>query len=156
MVVDGDVAERQRIVDVLARYCERVDAYDMVGTAELFSAEATADYGPGRGGPVHGRDAIRRRIAAGQAEFRRTHHQLGQSIVEVRGSEAEVLTYVMAWHERWDGERAVACLRYRDRLGRGAGGSWEITARQVEAAVVWGFPGVAWTWVSRAQPAVEP
>lgn len=153
--VDGDAAERQRIVEVLARFCERVDAYDIDRMAELFAPEATADYGPGRGGPVHGRDAIRRRIAAGQAEFRRTHHQLGQSIVDIDGSEAQALTYVTAWHERWDGDRAIACLRYRDRLGRDADGTWSITARQVEAAVVWGFPDVAWTWVPRALPAEQ-
>jgi hypothetical protein len=142
---------RQGIEDTLARYCERLDEYDIAGVASCFAADAEADYGPGRGGVIQGRDAVVARIEAGQAVFRRTHHQLGQSRIDIDAERAQALTYVTAWHERFSGEREIVCLRYRDVLRQEAGG-WRITRRAIEVALVDGFPGVEWNWVRRAPP----
>ncbi len=141
--------ERERILDTLALYCERLDEYDIAGVAKCFTEDAVADYGPGRGGEIAGRDALVARIATGQRVFRRTHHQLGQSRIDLDGDEASALTYVTAWHERFTGEREIVCLRYRDRLRREAT-DWRITRRAIEVAFVEGFPGVEWNWVRRA------
>jgi ketosteroid isomerase-like protein len=139
---------------LLARYCECVDRYDLDGVAATFTDDAVTDYGPGRGGEVAGREAIRERIGRGQAEFRRTHHQLGQTLLEEEGKGAlTATTYVTATHERWAGEHETACLRYVDRLVAGDDGEWRIASRRVEASVVDGFAGVPWAWVPRAQPA---
>ena len=148
----ADLRDRLAIADVLAAFCERVDEYDIAGLAEVFTEDCFTDYGPGRGGPVSGLAAVQARIARGQAEFRRTHHQLGQSRVTVTGDDATAVTYVTATHEHRDGARSRVHLRYLDRLRR-TGGGWRIAERRAHAAVVEGMPGTAWEWVPRAEPA---
>jgi SnoaL-like domain len=139
------------IRDLLARYCERLDEYDMPGVGACLAEHAVADYGPGRGGPLAGREAVLQRIAAGQSAFRRTHHQLGQVRIALLGSTADSLAYVTAWHEGFDGRREIVCLRYVDHLQRGSD-AWLIARRVIEVAYVEGFPGVEWTWVRRQPP----
>ena len=145
-----DPRTRFEILDILAEYCRRVDQYDIEAMAELFTEDCVTDYGPGRGGEVTGRENVRARIAAGQKAFRRTHHQLGQTILEGTDDPTAVsaLTYVTAWHEDHAGVRHVLALRYVDRLEhRGQG--WRLARRAVQAAYVDGFPDVDWAWVDR-------
>jgi hypothetical protein len=148
-------AARAGIENTLALYCEKLDEYDLAGVAGCFTAEAQADYGPGRGGVIGGRAGIVARIEKGKAVFRRTHHQLGQSRIALHGDAAEALTYVTAWHERFGGEREIVCLRYRDMLHREAE-RWRIARRSIEVALVDGFPGVQWNWVKRAVAKLLP
>lgn len=144
--------DRQAIADLLARYCQSLDEYDIDAMASTFAEDAVTDYGAGRGGRVEGRDAIRTRIANGQAEFRRTAHVLGQSLVDIEGHRAEGVTYVTAWHEWPDGRQAALRLRYVDVFRRVEGRHWVIAERRVEAMGVEGFEGTEWTWVTRAAP----
>jgi len=148
----AQLQDRQAIADVLAAFCERVDEYDIAGLADVFTEDCLTDYGPGRGGPVTGLPAVQARIARGQAEVRRTHHQLGQSRVTLDGDGATAVTYVTASHEHRDGTRSRVHLRYLDRLRRTAAG-WRIAERRAHAAVVEGMEGTAWIWVPRAEPA---
>ena len=143
--------EHERIRDLLARYCERLDEYDIDGVAACFSEDAVADYGAGRGGEIHGRDAIAARIRNGQAAFRRTHHQLGQIRIRLDGDVAHTTSYQMTWHELESGRKDLVCLRYLDRLVK-RDGEWLIAHRRVEASLVDGFEGVEWSWVSRQRP----
>lgn len=143
--------EHERIRDLLARYCECLDEYDIDGVAACFSEDAIADYGAGRGGEIRGRDAIAARIRAGQAAFRRTHHQLGQIRIRLDEDSAETTSYQMTWHELASGRKDLVCLRYIDRLVN-QDGEWLIAYRRVEASLVDGFEGVDWTWVSRQAP----
>ncbi|MBW0088354.1 nuclear transport factor 2 family protein [Pseudonocardia sp. KRD-184] len=153
------VEDRLAVADLLADYCELVDAYDIDAVALLFTADCVTDYGPGRGGRVAGRDAVRDRIAAGQAQFRRTHHQLGQSRLRPRDAGADAgpigavdaLTYVTAMHEEWDGRQWRAHLRYVDVVVRTRGG-WLLAERRVHAAVIDGRPEIEWVWVERRTP----
>ena len=144
--------DEQAIRHVLAEYCERLDEYDIDGVAKTFTADAITDYGAGRGGRVSGRQAIRDRIAEGQAAFRRTSHMLGQSLIDIDGDAAGAITYVTAWHEWHDGRQNALRLRYVDRLRRRDDGSWLISERRVEAMGVEGFEGTEWTWVTRRDP----
>lgn len=146
-----ELLDRQQIADLLARYCQRLDEYDIEGVAATFTDDAITDYGPGRGGEVVGRTEIAARIADGQASFRRTAHQLGQSMITIDGDAAEATTYVTAWHEWRDDRQEALRLRYIDRLSRTAEG-WLIAHRRLEAMGVEGFAGTEWTWVQRAQP----
>lgn len=148
------VEDRTDIADLLALYCERVDEYDIDGVAGCFTADCVTDYGPGRGGLVSGRDAVRARIAAGQAQFRRTHHQLGQSRIRFDAADPErarATTYVTATHEEWDGRLWRAHLRYLDVLARTRVG-WLLAERRVHAAVVENRPEITWEWVPRRAP----
>lgn len=148
---NDNVLERERIRDLLARYCERLDEYDIDGVARCFSNDAIADYGAGRGGEIHGREAIAARIAEGQKAFVRTHHQLGQIRVRLDGDRAESTSYQMTWHELGSGRKDLVCLRYLDKLGK-IEGDWQICYRTVEVTLVDGFPGTEWNWVRRSLP----
>lgn len=146
-----DLLDREAVVRTIATFCVRVDEYDIAAVAEVFTEDCHVDYGPGRGGPREGRAAVAQRIAEGQSQFRRTQHQLGQSLVELDGDEARALTYVTAWHEELSGHTSEARLRYLDTLRR-VDGQWLISRREVAAMGVVGFPGVAWNWVQRLSP----
>lgn len=140
------------IIELLTEYTILVDNYDIDGVAALFTDDCITDYGPGRGGLVIGRDNVRDRIRRGQSEFRLTHHQHGQMRITLSdNSTAEVLSYLTAWHERWNGSRERVYLRYLDRLTETDGG-WRIAERKVVAAGVEGFEGVEWVWVARQVP----
>lgn len=146
--------DRAAIAEVLALYCERVDEYDIDAVAALFTEDCLTDYGPGRGGQVTGRAAVRDRIATGQAQFRRTHHQLGQSRVvfdSANPDRANAVTYVTASHEEWDGRQWRAHLRYVDALARTPAG-WRLAARRVHATLIENRPEIAWEWVARRKP----
>lgn len=147
----AELRDRAAIADVLAAFCQRVDEYDILGLAEVFTHDCVTDYGPGRGGPVAGLAAVQARIARGQSEFSRTHHQLGQSRVTMRGDEAVAVTYVTATHEHRDGARSRVHLRYLDRLRR-TGAGWRIAERRAHASLVEGMPETSWVWVPRAEP----
>ena len=143
--------ECERIRDLLARYCECLDEYDIDGVSRCFSEDAVADYGAGRGGRINGRAAIAERIASGQKAFRRTHHQLGQIRIRLDGDTAETSSYQMTWHELKSGKKDLVCLRYIDRLQK-TDDHWQISFRRVEVTLVDGFDGVEWSWVKRMSP----
>ncbi len=146
--------DRRAIADLLARYCDRLDGYDIDGVAECFTDGARADYGPGRGGEVVGRPAISDRIRSGQAAFRRTHHQLGHSTVTFDAddpTQASAVTAAMTWHERRNGDQELLALRYVDHLCL-VDGRWLIDRRRVEISMVQGFAGTDWHWWPRRDP----
>ncbi len=149
---DTDLPAVEAVRRTVATFCLRVDEYDMPGLADVFTVDCRVDYGPGRGGPLAGRAAVVARIARGQAEFRRTHHQLGQSVVDLDGDLAHAITYVTAWHEDWEGGVSEVRLRYLDDLRRDDDGRWRILRRDVVASGIVGFPGVEWNYVPRQRP----
>ena len=149
------LAERQAIVDVLATYCARLDEYDIDAVAAAFTEDCVTDYGNttmSGGGAVHGREAFHARISRSQSSWRRTHHQLGQILVDVDGEQASSLAYATAWHERWDGSIDLLFLRYVDRLQK-TEGRWLIAHRRMEVSAFTGFEGFNWHMVGRQMPA---
>jgi ketosteroid isomerase-like protein len=148
----AQIEARNAIIDLLTEYTILVDHYEIDGVAALFTEDCVTDYGPGRGGLVIGRDSVRNRIRRGQAEFRLTHHQHGQTLVRLAADgTAESISYLTAWHERWNGSRERVYMRYLDRLVQTADG-WRIAERKVVASGVEGFEGVEWVWVERRLP----
>lgn len=145
------MSDRLAITDVIATYCDRLDAHDIDAVAELFTEDAVTDYGPGRGGEVVGRAAIRERIGRGQSAFERTHHQVGHSTVEVDGEHARAVSAAFTWHQRFTGERELLALRYVDEFAR-VDGAWRIARRRVEISMVEGFAGTEWHWWPRNPP----
>lgn len=141
---------RAEISALVALFCDRVDHYDIDGLDAVFTHDCFTDYGPSRGGPVSGLDAVQERIRAGQAEFRRTHHQLGQIDITLEAAGALARSYVTATHEDWEGQISRVHLRYHDILKNTPHG-WRIARRTVKAYVVDGMPG-EWDWVDRGLP----
>ncbi|WFS69723.1 nuclear transport factor 2 family protein (plasmid) [Agrobacterium leguminum] len=149
------LADRLAISDVLAACARYLDEYDIDAVGERFTDDCMMDQGPGRGGPIRGREAVVAGMKTRQARFRRTNHHLGQSIVEISGDTADATTYVHAWHETWDGLKQEAKLRYRDKLKRSADGRWRISERTSQAMGVDGFEEAMWHWVERLPPVTE-
>jgi hypothetical protein len=156
---------RDGVLDLLALYCELIDEYEIDATAALFTADCVVDFGPGRGGVLHGRAAVRDRLASGQAGFRRTHHQLGQSRLcpDRGGDRVEAVTYATASHELADGSRWRVGLRYVDvvvrretppELPERASTDWAIAQRALVATLVEDGPPEGWTWVPRRRPEI--
>jgi ketosteroid isomerase-like protein len=144
----GDVRDREEIRELLAHYCARLDEYDIDGMADVFIPDCVTDYGPGLGGELQGREALRDRVRLSQARFARTHHQLGQSSITVEGDRGRSSTYVTAWHERHDGQIDILRLRYVDEHVRTDEG-WRIARREIWVSGSQGFEGVQWRWVPR-------
>ena len=151
-----DLTSRQAIVDVLYRFCERIDEGEIRGVVSLFTEDCLTDYGPIGGGLIMGREAFARRLTASQSRFERTHHQLGQVRVSVLGGSARTVAYVTAVHQRWDGGLYVAHLQYHDEWMRSTSGTWLISSRVALTALVQGTaevdgPDGPRRWVPRAQ-----
>ena len=146
--------DRVAVTDVLALYCERIDEYDMDAVVDLFTTDAVMDFGPGRGGALRGREALRARFAGGQAGFRRTHHHLGQVRLTpdatAAGGRVRAVSSCSAGHEQHDGTQWRIGLRYVDVLVRED--VWRIAERRIEAALVEGGPRDGWTWIGRNEP----
>lgn len=150
-----ELIDRQRITDLLATYCARLDEYAIDAVAAVFTEDCVTNYGPSGmsgGGGLRGRAAFRDRIARSQASWRRTHHHLGQTLIEFDEGGARSLAYAIAWHERWDGSIDVLRIRYMDRLVR-VDSDWRIAERRMEVSGSSGLDGFDWHWVQRAQPA---
>jgi hypothetical protein len=139
---------RVAICDVLAAFCERLDRYDIEDACRLFAEDCWTDYGPMSGGRIHGRVALSERIRVSQGRFKRTHHQLGQALIEVSGDSAKSLAYVTAWHLDWAGQIMILMLQYHDVLRR-TDGQWLITERRALATGVEGMDGEGLNWLVR-------
>jgi ketosteroid isomerase-like protein len=146
--------DRTTITDVLALYCDGLDAYDVDAVVDLFTTDCVMDFGAGRGGALHGRAAVRARLAGGQAGFRRTHHHLGQvRLTEAGDGRVHAVSSCSAGHEMHDGTHWRVGLRYHDVLVHGpVAGTWRIAERRIEASLVENGPRDGWTWIGRKEP----
>ena len=118
------------------------------------TADCVTDYGPASGGAIHGRDEFLRRIQSSQARFKRTHHQLGQIQVDLRGRDATSIAYLTSIHITFDGRRIDGFLQYHDSWVKTSDG-WKISARRGVAAVVDGDPSEDRLWVHRSGPRTD-
>lgn len=143
------LADRFAITDLLASFAERIDEYDVDGVGALFTEDAVVDYGPDR--RTEGRAALVERITHSQAVNRRTQHHLGPVHIILDGDQANSVTYVTAWHERWDGTTNVVRLQYRDTHRRTPTG-WLIASREARATGADAGDSAVYNWVERLPP----
>jgi 3-phenylpropionate/cinnamic acid dioxygenase small subunit len=138
------VADRLRITDLLARYCEALDDYDFDDVAACFTDDCVFDPGPGMGGERRGSSNVFPAQRVRMGRFRATQHQLGQSRIAFSSEDrATATTYVTAWHERWDGTTVTGRIRYIDVLARTSAG-WRIAERRLVELGVEGMPTRTW------------
>ena len=122
-----EVIAKQRINDVLTRYCRGIDRCDLDTLLTVFWPDAEANYGSGR------RNAVEWCAATVGAlrGMHRTMHSIGNVLIDVDGDHAAAETYCHAYHEL-DGPTGrlemVVGGRYLDRLER-RGGAWRIAER---------------------------
>ena len=146
-----DLLARAEIQDLLVTYCNRLDEYDIAGACSIFVDDVVTDYGPATGGELSSRAALIERLERSQAQYVRTHHQVGQQEITIDGAAARAMTYATAWHERADGSNASVYVRYIDELLRSES-QWWVTRRQALMAGVVGLTPEGFTWVPRRLP----
>jgi hypothetical protein len=125
-----DLIDRQQIRDTLLRHCAYFDEGRLSELDQVYTVDCITDYGTERGGRLEGRTAFLERISESFATFRWTHHQLGDSLLELHGDSAVAITPLVAWHELNDGERCWVAAQYHDELRRSEDGSWRISSRK--------------------------
>ncbi len=128
------IADRQAIEQVLARYCRGIDRCDAEELAQVFAPDARIDYGDGPKPPAETIAGL----MAGLGAMTLTHHNIGNLICEVDGDRARCETYCVALHilpgaEAKQGEQLpmtemVVGGRYLDKFVK-QGGEWRIAER---------------------------
>lgn len=122
-----DTIAKQKIAEVLTRYCRGIDRCHLESLLSVFWPDATADYGSGA---QNAQDWSRITVAALKGMLR-TQHSIGNLLIEVEGDRAKAETYCHAFHElpgeNGPGEMIVGG-RYLDRLER-RDGVWRIAQR---------------------------
>ena len=122
-----EVIAKQKIAEVLTRYCRGIDRCDLDALLTVFWADAEADYGSGR------QNAVDWSVATVGAlkSMHRTQHSIGNILIHLEGERASAETYCHAYHEidGADGRvEMVVAGRYLDRLEH-RDGEWRIAER---------------------------
>lgn len=130
----AEVADRLAIRDTLARVARGCDRVDADAIEHCYAEDSIDKHGPLYGS---GREFAARpeRPAASNV---RSHHLLGQSIIELSGNDAVAETYFIA-HDIFDGDGPRVAReyfgRYLDQLTRTERG-WKVRMREV--VIDWG------------------
>ncbi len=123
-----EVADRLAIQDVLYRYARGIDRCDEDVLRAVWWPGARADYGNGEVDAGDWSGDVVKALSA----MRRTQHFLGNVLILVDESIAEVETYCRAYHEV-DGPNGLVEMevggRYLDRLEK-RDGEWRIAHRR--------------------------
>jgi uncharacterized protein (TIGR02246 family) len=124
------LADRQAIGNLLVDYCLHLDTMDLDALAALFTRDCDVVYGPGEQLQSRGREALAKSLER-MWRWARTSHHLSNLRVHFDGPDsANVISYVVAWHERPDGSTATIYGQYRDRVLRTEAG-WRIHQRRM-------------------------
>ncbi len=124
------MADREEIAFLLNEYCRTLDLMDLDTLAEIFTEDCVVEYGPEERLRSYGKSAIRKALER-LWRWKRTSHHLSNIQITFRdnGDEADVNSYVIAWHERPDGSTAVVWAQYRDVFTRTPAG-WRVAQRR--------------------------
>jgi uncharacterized protein (TIGR02246 family) len=122
-----EMADKQAIQELMARYAERIDANDPEGAAACFAEDGLGVYWR----DCVGRAAIAERLAGILDAFHATSHHLSNVLIELDGDRATAQSYVYAFH-RMAGTFASMHYwgRWVDELAR-IDGCWLFTRREV-------------------------
>lgn len=122
--------DRAAIEEVLAIYCIALDEMDLDRLAALFTADCRVDYGPDARLQSNGAADLRQSLER-MWRWRRTSHHLSNVTIDFEDADtANVVSYVLAWHERPDLTSATVYGRYVDRFVRTTEG-WRIAKRRM-------------------------
>lgn len=126
-----DLVSRAEIADTLHAYSRGVDWRDIELLADLFTEDASFDYGHGN---IHrGREALRSLFVAATGKYTATSHHVSTiAYLRLDDSTASTITYVYAFHDTGETHFHVwGC--YEDEL-IDDGDRWRIAARKVRTA----------------------
>ena len=126
------IADRFAVQDVMTRYATGVDTRDLDLYESCFAEDVEVS-GFGPGGPILGRQAWMAFVRKALERFGATQHLIGNHVVELRGDEAAMRTYVQATHVLAADPQAILTLwaTYHTRLNREPDG-WRIVEHRLE------------------------
>ncbi|WP_439590956.1 nuclear transport factor 2 family protein [Microbacterium sp.] len=126
-----DLLARAAITDTLYAYSRGVDRRDVDLLADLFTGDATFDYG--HGNVTQGRDDLRALFIAATGRYKATsHHVSTVAFLRLDAASASTLSYVYAFHDTGESHFHIwGC--YEDELVDD-GDRWRIAARKVRTA----------------------
>ena len=125
-----DLADRQDLLDLAARYARAVDTRDFAALAEVFTPDAVLDTGRAQRAGV----AAITEAMQGLLRYEATTHVLGQQVIDHSDEGATGVTYCTAHHLTVDGDRRtdkVMHIHYHDRFVRTTDG-WRIASRRLD------------------------
>ncbi|MCZ8108512.1 MAG: nuclear transport factor 2 family protein [Burkholderiales bacterium] len=125
------VADRLAIADLLHTYCESLDSMDLDRLRAVFALDCEVAFGPDVRLNANGVEALVAALARLWRWRRTSHHLSNIRITFDDPDSADVVSYVIAWHERPDLSTATLYGVYRDRVVRTPDG-WRIAARRQE------------------------
>lgn len=134
--------DRAQIEAVLMAYTTALDERDWSALEDVFTPEASADYGVV--GQFHGREAVIDVVRDFLQRCGPTQHLLGNIRLTVQGDEAQARCYIQATHAgigKHLGQTMTLWGEYRDRLERREEG-WRILHRELHVQHVVGDVGV--------------
>ncbi|WP_409329655.1 nuclear transport factor 2 family protein [Trujillonella humicola] len=124
-----DLRDRIEIGDLLARYSTALDAREWELLGEVFTPDATCDYGTL--GRPRGVEEITALIRGTIGDLDATQHLVGNVVVRVDGDEASADCYLISQHVRAGtpgGDHYLLGGRYADHVVRTPAG-WRIAHR---------------------------
>ncbi|MEV0153773.1 nuclear transport factor 2 family protein [Micromonospora sp. NPDC050686] len=131
----AELRDRARIADTLHAYSRGVDRVDIDLLLDLFTEDATFDYG--HGNVTRGRAALAGLFRAATGRYTATNHHCSTiSYLELGEGRAQTITYVYAFHQNTDSDLQLHVWgNYEDCLVD-EGDRWRIRARRVRVAGV--------------------
>lgn len=126
-----DLVDRQKINDLMTRYCRGVDRVDSDLIASCYHPDGTCEFGSLL---LEGDDTVGQAIARAAGSYRLTFHMIGNQMVELRGDVAGGETYYLSATtvdmENGEKQLRMRAGRYVDRIEK-RGGEWKIKSRIV-------------------------
>jgi hypothetical protein len=142
-----ELAARAEIHDALLRYCRGLDRLDMSLVRGAFHSDAYIHFPESL--HIGGVEGFFEFLEKEMPRFRRTMHNLGNSLIEFDGPRtAYVETYLNADHEgtdqhQWKNETVRLWARYLDRFEE-RDGRWAIAERKMLVEWMYRYPSEGW------------
>jgi ketosteroid isomerase-like protein len=127
--------DKEEIADVVRAYCYHFDRAETDELVDLFTADATVDYGPDVQ-RLNGTEEIRAMVSAGLSGFfAATSHHVSNFMIRFDGPDAaRSLCYLYAWHRYRDGRPDSELWGQYHHEFRRLSGRWKIASLVLRAA----------------------
>lgn len=141
MLSQQDMSDRLEIQDLLAKYCEAIDARDFDSLDDVFTTDAIIDYTEA-GGSKGNIDETKRFLNEALVKFSNMQHMIGLPLIRIEGDNANVRTALynpMVFDNNGKPETLFVGMWYRDKMVRTKHG-WRISERREEACYFHNMP----------------
>ncbi|QYJ03606.1 nuclear transport factor 2 family protein [Nocardioides panacisoli] len=131
----AELAARVDIADTVYAYSRGIDRCDFALLADLFTEDATFDYG--HGNVTRGRDALGELFRGATGRYTATNHHCSTiNYLRLDAGRAETITYVYAFHENSETDLQLHVWGNYEDVLVDEGDRWRIAERRVRIAGV--------------------